>query len=865
MNALKSLPIDEIIPEIIESLKINSTLILKATPGAGKTTRVPPALLKVCNQQILVLEPRRLAARLSAERVAFEMNEPCGQTVGYQIRYSNVSGEKTRIKFITEGLFLRLLLSNPTLSNVDCVVLDEFHERHIHSDVTFALVRHLQKTSRPDLKLVIMSATLETGLLSAALPEASVFESFGRAFNVDIEYLNRDEKKSADQLILQNVTELLKDPRCPGHILVFLAGQFEIKKAAGILHDHATKMGVKVFELRADLSVAEQELVFKNDGIRKIILSTNVAETSVTIDGVTGVIDTGTAKVAGHAAWSGLPTLSLKNISQANLIQRAGRAGRTSAGVARRLFTLYDYGTRTAFEKPEIQRLDLTQILLELSCVSAALPQQMQFNFMNLPWLEAPAQSIVDSSSKVLQYLGAFDEDLKITPLGKSISKYPMHPRLARVLEEGRKQLLEPQAALAVALLNEGMIFKRNFIAPDYAHSDVAYQIKIMQRIWNREPIAQAMVQALDSGQLSRVELLSQNLLSSNTSSIKKLNFEIDENKISQLLFVGFPDRVAQVRQLPKGVSQKNDIEVQFCQGGNAQLSPGSVVRDSEFFLALEAEETRLGQSTGTTTQIRVASALEKDDILYSFHNDFLKEIESVYFDETALRVRSVRKQCYGTLTIEEGPIAAKQEQIESTLCEALKNYWPKPFEDGQALDFYKERCSLLQKSGVTLIFPDIAGEDFELFLMQICENKKSFAEIAQQELGDYISEFLSHELNQALQRHLPEKITIGAGRKVVVHYDAQKPPWIASRLQDFFGTKHTPRIAQEKIALVVHLLAPNGQAMQVTQDLDSFWDNHYPAVRRELCRRYPRHSWPEDPRNAPPPEIRSGRKAKWE
>ncbi|HSP07334.1 MAG TPA: helicase-related protein, partial [Acidobacteriota bacterium] len=416
------LPVDALIPEIQERLKTGRRLILQASPGAGKTTRVPPALLNITRRQIVVLEPRRLAARLSAERVAQEMGEPCGRTTGYQIRYERMFGPQTRLKFITEGLFLRLLLSDPMLNDVECVVLDEFHERHIHTDVTLALVRHLQNTLRPDLKLVIMSATLDAESLQTYMPDAAVIQSELRMHAVDIEFQPHPNARPVDHGAAGAVSHLLRERKVHGHILVFLPGAAEIRRTAERLEDLARTHDCDLLELRSETPIDQQRRVFEESGRRKIILATNVAETSITIDGVVAVVDCGLAKIPAHDPWSGLPLLQTKPISQASCIQRAGRAGRTAPGMALRLYTKHEYLTRPAAEIPEIQRLDLTQILLELQAVAERFPAAARFEASTLPWFEAPPGGMVQGCRELLRILGATDALGQLSDAGRTMA-----------------------------------------------------------------------------------------------------------------------------------------------------------------------------------------------------------------------------------------------------------------------------------------------------------------------------------------------------------------------------------------------------------------------------------------------------------
>jgi ATP-dependent helicase HrpB len=875
---LPPLPIDAILPELVRLVRELNTVIVEAAPGAGKTTRVPPALLQCIEGEILVLEPRRLAARLSAERVAWELSERTGETVGFQIRYEKVAGPRTRIRYITEGLFLRMFLADPGLSRVGAVVLDEFHERHVHTDVALGLARWAQATVKPNLRILVMSATLDTALLREALPQAGLVSSAGRVFPVDVEYLPQETMRPMEILVEDAVSALVNDSRCPGHILVFLAGAAEIRRAASQLSELSRKHGAMLLELRADLPVAEQQKVFDASSLRKIILSTNVAETSVTIDGVTGVVDTGLAKIASHAAWSGMPTLELRKISQASANQRAGRAGRTAPGVAKRLYTRFDFGARPAFEKPEIQRLDLTQVLLEMK---AAAARAGTFSLEDFPWLETPDPAAVEACDALLRMLGALDGKGNITPLGQSLVEFPLHPRLSRILVEAKRRDCLGAAVGCVALLSEGMIFKRNIDAPDDAHSDVYYQ----REAWLAALGGARRDGLVDPVAVKRVENLARQLCAAVRLPFSALREVANEERLDLCLLAGFPDRVAKVREASRGGGRAHQerLELALCQGGQATLARSSVARNADFLLALEAEESRgpgpgawsggAGGSTGPggpggravpagQALIRVASAIEPE-LLALAGGTLLEEREEAWWDAAANRVRVSRRTFYGQIVLEESPKSSPDVEQEF-LRRKLKADWPQPFGDDEAktLEYLRVRVSLLADAGIAIEVPDFAREeDFDFLLMHVCEGKRGYAEISSRELWDYVSELISRDSLRALEEYAPEKITIGAGRKVKVHYEPGKPPWVASRLQDFFGTVATPRIARGRVPVVTHLLAPNGQSVQVTQDLAGFWDRAYQEVRKELSRRYPRHSWPEDPRTAEPPPLHRPRR----
>ncbi len=858
---LPELPIDELIPSIIENLKSSNSLILQATPGAGKTTRVPPAIKELFKGKILVLEPRRIATRLSAERVAEELNEKCGETIGYQVRFDKIESKKTKIKYITEGIFSRLILSDPKLSEISCVIIDEFHERHIHTDLALMLVKLLQESIRPDLKLIVMSATLETKNLQEYLPDAKVFLSEGKAFSVSIEYLKSDEtKKQLHFQVYTAVEDLLKNPLCPGHILVFLPGSQEIRRCSEAIKNLIDKYNCEVYQLKADLPIQEQKKIFSYSIKRKIILSTNVAETSITIDGVTGVVDSGLAKIAGHASWSGLPTLDTLLISQSSCIQRAGRAGRTSAGVAKRLYTQLDFNMRSPFQKPEIQRVDLSQTLLELKILENKLRSIFKPNDLTnkneefFPWFDEPSQNMVQSSSSLLRYIEAFDTNNKLTDIGIQISKYPLHPRLGRVLLEAKRKDLLPQAILIVSLISEGMILRKGIDAPDLANSDIEYQLEIFKSFYFKKDLSQSKKDLIDFISIKRIENLAKQLCSVASVSFQKCFEPIAHEKISLILLTGYPDRVCQIRnQSKKNISGRK--EMNLCLGGGALLAHSSVVQDSEFLLAIDAEESVSAISQSDSTQIRICHGIEPD-LLISAPDCFIQESEDYTWDSQNERVRGSKKTLYGKLILDEHQIREQTNQYETVLTKQLASSWPKPFDDDLALQFLGTRTSLAKKAGCILNIPHFSGKDFELLLYHICDGKKSFDEILEKDLDEYIEELLNYEDKKILSDHFPSTIMIGKGRKVKVNYEEGKPPWVASRLQDFFGTLQTPRICNGTIPLVVHLLAPNMQSVQVTTDLAGFWERGYLEVKKELSRRYPRHSWPEDPKTAEPPEF---------
>lgn len=851
-----SLPIDALEIDIVNALKTSSTLILQAPPGSGKTTRVPQFLMRAFQGKIIVLEPRRLAARMSAERISDELGQSCGKSVGFQIRYERMVGPETKTIFMTEGLFLRTLLNDPKLPGVEFIVLDEFHERHMHSDIAYVLTRALQKTTRPDLKLIVMSATLDTEKLLQRIPEAVLLKADVPTFPVEVEYDSSADDRPLEWRVAVAVETLLKDPRCPGDILVFLSGAADIRRAASALAQSKHKSMFDTFELRAELPTNEQKKVFLPHPVRKVILSTNVAETSLTIPGVTGVVDTGVAKVASHAHWNGLPSLDIKPVSQASAIQRAGRAGRTAPGVARRLYTRADFLARAAQEKPEIQRMDLAQVYLELLVASQKIFPESNDAVSTFEWLDPPPPEGLAAAQALLIELEAINSNSQPTTVGEKMVRWPVHPRLGRILEESAKTGTQREACLMVSLLNEGLLFKRGQKDTSvHTDCDLTFQGQTFEKLLHSpETLPKSIRECVDQGQIKRIEKSFESLC--HLAGLRKgplnlyLEHDQDTSPFARELISGFPDRIIALRKNKS--SAKSQQEVVFSRGGLGQLSPASTVQDSRFAIALQAEQQRRQGSAHFTTEVTAASGVSGKTIKAMFASRVRNE-SVVIWDEQSERVRSLERVVFDSLTIDERQIPGEQTTIEQELFNQLKSRWPRPFADEKPLEFYQHRISLLSERFPELQPSDIRGEDFELFLVHICEGKKSFAEISEQTLQDYIDTFIPWELKSILDRELPSRLKLGSGRTVELNYVPGQPPWLSSRMQDFFGTMETPKLLQGSLSVTVHLLAPNGQAVQVTTDLANFWKNTYPDVKKELSRRYPRHYWPDDPKNAEP------------
>jgi ATP-dependent helicase HrpB len=772
---ISRLPIDGLLPQIRESLGGSPNLVIEAPPGAGKTTRIPPPLLDLVRGNVLVLEPRRLAARMAARRVAQEMSEPLGKTVGYQVRFEEVAGSRTRLRFLTEGILTRRLISDPLLAGVDAVVLDEFHERHLETDLALALLRRLQSTARPDLLLVVMSATLDAAPIARYLGGCPILRSEGRLFDLAIAYQPYSAAPLEKQVAsaLQGLVHPSHAQSHAGDILVFLPGAAEIRKAGRECQLLATSHDLLVLPLYGDLSPAEQDRAVSPAPRRKVILSTNVAESSITVEGVTAVIDSGVARIASDSPWTGLPTLEVARISKASAAQRAGRAARTAPGRVIRLYTLDDFHRRRDQDPPEILRRELSELCLTLRAMGIANPRE-------LDWLDAPPEASVSRAEDLLSRLGATGE------CARRMARYPLHPRLARMLiDDPGVEVCRAAAALSSGARSPNCDLTTLLDSPfDPATQRHFEQIRRIARPSNHSSCALGLA-----------------------------------------ILHAFPDRVARRRK---------DDQLLLASGGSATLACDARV---DFLVALDIEN----RSEHALPLVRLYCAIEPAWLLDLFP-DRVTERAGVEWNRPAERVEAVSALMYENLVIEETRSGAPDpDQAAALLAERAIEAGIEHFVDRQELQQCLARIAFASEHAST---PKLDVSDA---FRELCHGLKSFAEL--KGAGPSLLSTLEQRAGAKLLNDIaPSRIRLPGGRQTKVNYETEKPPWIASRLQDFFGMRETPRIANGQVALVVHLLAPNQRPVQTTTDLTGFWQRLYPQVRRELSRRYPKHKWPEDP-----------------
>ena len=753
------LPVDGVLPQIVGAFERSPNVVLEAPPGAGKTTRVPPCLLSLHpSREVWVLEPRRLAARLAARRVAEELREPLGQTVGYQVRFEDVASQQTRLRFLTEGVLTRRLLADHHLDHVAAVILDEFHERHLEGDLALALLRRLQLTRRPDLKLLVMSATLDGDAVARHLDHCPVIRSEGRLFETDLRYTPASALPLED-LVEQALAKLLREG-LTGDLLVFLPGAREIRRAidrsAGLLASH----GLLALPLYGDLSPDEQDRAVRPASQPKVIFSTNVAESSVTIDGVRVVIDSGLARIAEDSPWTGLPQLTIKRISQASARQRAGRAARQAPGIVVRLYSQEDFARRPAHDTPEILRRELSQLLLDIRALGVN-------DARALPWLDAPPAEALAAATTLLDQLGATGDT------GRRMTALPLHPRLARMVLEADRRGARREAIRLTASLSGG-------------DERVAKQI---DRLLGRP----------------RVEAP-------------------DDHGYEKSVLVAFPDRVAKHRR---------DLEVLLARGGSAIVERGPL---PPWLIAVDIEERR---ERGLPL-VREWVAIEPDWLL-EFFPDQVEDREDLVWNRDSQRVEAVSSLRFGQLVLDETRGRPHDLAAAARLLIERAQHELHRFVDVEEFEALLHRLAFAAQHGA----PVFGRDEALAMLAELAEGCVSFNELAAAAAGWLDAIRLRFP---DLERIAPERIALPSGRKAKVEYVPGQPPFVASRLQDFFGLRETPRIARGTVPLTVHLLAPSQRPVQVTQDLAGFWTRHYPDLRRELSRRYPKHKWPDDP-----------------
>jgi ATP-dependent helicase HrpB len=839
MTSRERLPIDDVLGEVVAAMGDRRAAVLVAAPGAGKTTRVPPALDAAGLGPVVVLEPRRIAARAAARRVAEENGWRVGEEVGYHVRFDKKCGPKTRILFCTEGILLARLQSDPFLEGVGCLLFDEFHERSLDADLALAMARRVQSDVREDLALLVTSATLDPVPASKFLGGAPIIESEGRSYPIDQRFLppvaaaagtftGSGRSEPLEEQVARGVNLALAEST--GDILVFLAGVGEIKRSAERL---ARIPKIEIHQLYGDLDPAAQDAALRPSAARRVVLATNVAESSVTVGGVHAVVDSGEARVLRHDPGSGVDRLMVERIDRAAADQRAGRAGRLGPGLAIRLWSQIDDRTLDSHLIPEVQRLDLAAPVLELA-------NWGESDFDSFPWFEKPRPGGIEGAVSLLRGLGALDARGHITAAGREMSRLPLPPRLGGLVLAGRDLGALEVCALAAALLSERDPFRRQGGGRGGGARRDATESDVFERCV-----------ALDGGHAGRhlelarsaarqVHRVRDQILRGVPGKEKK-RAESDEVALAKALLAAFPDRLC--------VRRAEDPERAVMVGGRGlRMGRECGVTEAQFFVAVRL---LAGRRPGDEDMVQMASAVERDWI----DGGEVRVSTRPVFDAARGRVVGRRREMLGPLVLSEADHPeCPAAEAEEVLAEAARKNPTKALGlDQGAAAATLERIRFLRANAPDLGLPDPSEEVFAEMIPTLVGGARSFADLARKPAMSIFLGSLSHQQRVALEKEAPEHLRVPSGSNIRLTYDGERPPILAVRIQEMFGLADTPKVASGRVPVLLHLLAPNGRPQQVTSDLASFWKDAYFHVRKDLRIRYPRHPWPEDPLTAPP------------
>ncbi len=829
---MDDLPVCECLPEILSLVAASTPVVLKAPPGAGKTTGVPPALMQrgvAGDGQVLLIQPRRLAARSAAGRLAKILGVNLGNEVGYHVRFDNRTSRNTKLVAMTTGVLLRRLHHDPLLENVSCVILDEFHERSIEMDLAFGMLHRIRSTLRPELKLLVMSATLDPSPIVNFLGDAKAVTSEGRSFPVDLRYALLPSKDSIDQQVAGVIPLALK--ATPGHVLIFLAGVGEIRRTRRTIESMRLAEGATVCELYGDLPPEQQDMVLAESHHRKIILATNVAETSITIPGVTGVIDSGMARVMRFDSHVGLPKLQLEAISQASADQRAGRAGRTAPGVCYRLWPVTAHRARRERDTPEILRCDFSESLLTL----AAWGERDVFAF---PWLTMPPRDAVASAKQLLLRLDAIDNDFGLTALGRDMLSLPLHPRLSRFMIAATRLNIADDAALAAALLTERDPFRGDQHAGS-AEVNAPHGCDVFDRVDRLKAFKHGHERSVASSGAAHQVLRVADQIGRMTKSLSidpRQSNECDSDRLKRALLAAYPDRVARRR--------RNSVEHGVMVGGRGvRLDSRSMARGSDFFLCIDVD------SAGTEALVRSASEID----LSWLDARLIRDVDEPFFNPTLKAVVVRRRQYFDDLMLSESPIPciASPEVGELLARHARQNLINVFPANDEAIVTFINRVCFVTAQMPELELPRLDDAAIDDVLLSLCQSRTSIADLRSAPWLDHLRGRYDYSQSLSIDTLAPARMTLPSGNSVTIQYAANKPPLMEVRIQEIFGWKEAPRVAAGRVPIQLHLLGPNYRPQQITEDLANFWNVTYVQIRKELRRRYPKHHWPDDPHAA--------------
>lgn len=832
------LPIAAALEEISTALSSHNIAILQADPGAGKTTLVPLYLLSELlesGKKIIMLEPRRLAARMAARRMASMIGEEVGETVGHRVRLDSKVSSKTRIEVVTEGVLTRRLQADPELSDVGILIFDEFHERSLQTDLGLALSRQIQDVLREDLRLLIMSATLETGKLSALLGNAPVITSKGRQFPIQTYFLEKPTNDRVEAKVARAIDVALKEET--GDILVFLPGTGEINRVQSLVAPTGKESKFVVLPLYGNLRQQDQDFVLRPsvDGTRKVVLATDIAETSLTIEGIKIVIDAGLSRSPIFDPNSGMSRLETKRVSRSSADQRRGRAGRLAAGICYRLWTAAEDRSLVESSPPEILTTDLCSLMLELANWGVQ-------DIKELPWMTVPPAGPMAQAEQLLVSLGALDKKRKITPLGKQIIRLPLHPRLARMVIKSSEYSASKLACDMASLLSERDILRRDREAPS---SDIKDRLNLL---YHHRQKKQSLRQDVDGMALRQIHRTSTDLM----RRLKRQEGVYDVNQAGLLLAFAYPDRIGELRN----GSQSN---YRLSGGRGAKLNTNDKLIGEPYLVAADVD------GKGSDARIYLAAAVSYMDIQTAFEPEF-GMWRRVFWDEKKQRIEAVGEKRFGALVLQSVRLTdASSEEVSAALISVIRNKGIQflPWDD--ASKALVDRVAFARYHGPSDHWPDFSNggltERLEEWLLPYLAGLTSLTHLQSIDLLGILRNELGYELTTRLEVFAPPSIKVPSGSHIRLDYSNPQIPVLSVRLQEIFGLREVPKIAQGKVAVTVHLLSPARRPLQVTSDLESFWRTTYIDVKKDMKGRYPKHYWPDDPLQAEPTSRTKQRK----